>query len=140
MDQQEYRKLSKDLKDNLSQLMSKRSNWEAHWQEIADLMLPRKSDIVKENVRGGKRNLQVFDASATHALELLASSLHGMLTSSANRWFNLRFKETQINENDEAKEWLDEATDKMYLAFALGKAKLSELLAIAVLLNTNNKM
>ena len=32
-----------------------------------------------------------------YSLELLASSLHGMLTSSANRWFSLRFKEDILN-------------------------------------------
>ena len=40
-----------------------------------------------------------------------------MLTSSANRWFAMRYKEALLNESDEAKEWLEDATDKMYLAF-----------------------
>jgi hypothetical protein len=40
-----------------------------------------------------------------------------MLTSSANRWFSLRYKEVALNENDEAKEWLEDVTDKMYIAF-----------------------
>ena len=39
-----------------------------------------------------------------------------MLTSSANRWFAMRYKEALLNESDEAKEWLEDATDKMYLA------------------------
>ena len=64
-----------------------------------------------------KRNLQIFDATAIHALELLASSLQGMLTSSANRWFSLRYKEDSLNDIDEAKEWLEDVTDKMYTAF-----------------------
>ena len=41
-----------------------------------------------------------------------------MLTSSANRWFSLRYKEAVLNENDEAREWLEDSIDKMYLAFA----------------------
>jgi len=117
MQEQNNKALSAELKNNLSRLMDRRSNWETHWQEVADLVIPRKSDIVDEKVKGDKRHLEVFDATAIHSLELLASSLHGMLTSSANRWFSLRFKETILNENDEAKEWLEDVTDKMYIAF-----------------------
>jgi len=118
MQSEELRKLASELKNNLSRLMEKRSTWESHWQEIADLMLPRKAEITKERARGDKRSTQIFDATGIHSLELLAASLHGMLTSSANRWFSLRYKEAVLNENDEAREWLEDSIDKMYLAFA----------------------
>ena len=118
MQSQELRDLARKLKDNLSRLMEKRRNFESHWQEVSDYMLPRKAEITKERARGDKRHALIYDSSATHALELLAASLHGMLTSSANRWFALRFKETLLNESDEAKEWLEDATDRMYNAFA----------------------
>jgi hypothetical protein len=114
MQSQEFRSLAKQLKDNLSRLMEKRSNWENHWQEVSDYMLPRKAEITKERARGDKRHTLIFDATAIHALELLAASLHGMLTSSANKWFSLRFKETELNSLDEAKEWLEDATSRMY--------------------------
>ena len=114
MQPQEFRSLAKQLKDNLSRLMEKRSNWESHWQEVSDYMLPRKAEITKERARGDKRHTLIFDATAIHALELLAASLHGMLTSSANKWFSLRFRETELNDVDEAKEWLEDATTKMY--------------------------
>ena len=118
MQTQEFKNLARELKSNLSRLMDKRSTWESHWQECADFMQPRKAEITKERARGDKRNIQIFDATAIHALELLAASLQGMLTSSANRWFAMRYKEALLNESDEAKEWLEDATDKMYLAFA----------------------
>ena len=66
-------------------------------------MQPRKAEINKERQRGDKRNIQIFDATAIHASELLAASLHGMLTSSANRWFQLRYKENLLNESDASK-------------------------------------
>jgi hypothetical protein len=117
MQEQNLRDLSRDLKRNLSRLMEQRSNFESHWQEIADVLLPRRADITKERAKGDKRNIEIFDGTAIHSLELLAASLHGMLTSSANRWFSLRFKEPVLNDEDEAKEWLDDATNKMYVAF-----------------------
>ena len=39
MQDQDKRKKAAELKNNLSRLMEKRSNWESHWQEVADYML-----------------------------------------------------------------------------------------------------
>jgi len=36
-------------------LSNARSNWERHWQELADYMLPRKADITKKRTEGDKR-------------------------------------------------------------------------------------
>ena len=118
MQSQELRDISKELQNNLSKLIEKRRNWENHWQQVSDYCLPRKADITKERSPGDKRHSLVFDGTAIHALELLAASLHGMLTSSANRWFQLRFSEINLNSMDEAKEWLDDATNRLYDAFA----------------------
>ena len=118
MQSQELRELSKKLQDNLSTLVDKRKTWEEHWQQVSDYCLPRKAEVTKERSPGDKRHVVVFDNTAISALELLASSLHGMLTSSANRWFALRFREPALNDLDEAKEWLDDATNKMYNVFA----------------------
>ena len=117
METQDNKKFARELKDNLSRLMEKRKTWETHWQEVADYFLTRKSDITERHTKGDKRNLQVFDATGTHALELLASSLHGSLTSASNRWFSLRFKKSAVNEDDTAKEWLEDSAGKMFLAF-----------------------
>ena len=117
MQNEATRKFSQELKDNMSRLQAKRQVWESHWQEVADYMLPRKSDVNTERTRGDKRNIKIYDSTAVHSLELLASSLHGMLTSNSQRWFQLRYKEAILNDSDEAKEWLEDAMDKMMIAF-----------------------
>ena len=117
METQDNKKFARELKDNLSRLMEKRKTWETHWQEVADYFLTRKSDITERHTKGDKRNLQVFDATGTHSLELLASSLHGSLTSASNKWFSLRFKNSAVNDDDTAKEWLEDSAGKMFLAF-----------------------
>ena len=55
-------------------LQNQRSNWEQHWQQLADFMLPRKADIVKKRTAGDKRTELIFDGTAIHAVELLARS------------------------------------------------------------------
>jgi len=105
------------LVNRFATLRTNRSTWESHWQEIADYMLPRKADITTQRTRGDKRNEVIFDGTAIHALELLGSSLHGMLTNAASPWFTLAYKNTQLSQNDEAQEWLDSVTQDMYTAF-----------------------
>jgi hypothetical protein len=117
MENQDNRKFARELKDNLSRLMELRSTWNQHWQEVADLFLTRKADITEGHTRGDKRNLQVFDATGTHSLELLSSVLHGSLTSSSQKWFTLRFKNSVLAVDDTANEWLQDSEEKMYLAF-----------------------
>jgi len=109
--------LSKSLLSRYERLEGQRQNWETHWQEVADYMQPRKADVTKQRARGDKRMEQVFDSSPIQAVELLAASLHGMLTNPSTPWFTLRFKDEDIDNEDEAKLWLEEATASMYTAF-----------------------
>ena len=109
--------LTKALLKRYDRLKSQRQNWETHWQEVADYMQPRKADVTKTRSRGDKRTELIFDSSPIQAVELLAASLHGMLTNPSTPWFSLRFKEEDIEFEDEAKEWLESATEQMYIAF-----------------------
>ena len=109
--------LAKNLLKRYDRLKSQRQNWESHWQEVADYMQPRKADVTKQRARGDKRMEQVFDSSPIQAVELLSASLHGMLTNPSTPWFTLRFKDEDIDNEDEAKLWLEEATASMYTAF-----------------------
>jgi len=109
--------LTKKLLSRFDKLAGQRQNWEEHWQEVSDYMLPRKSDVTKKRSRGDKRMELIFDSSPLQALELLAASLHGMLTNPSTPWFTLRFKNDEIDSEEEAKLWLEAATESMYTAF-----------------------
>ena len=108
--------LAKTLLKRFDRLKSNRQNWESHWQEVADYMQPRKADVTKTRSKGDKRTELVFDSSPMQAVELLAASLHGMLTNPATTWFSLRFKGGEFEDNDEAKAWLEDSTEVMYNA------------------------
>ena len=109
--------LTKNLLSRYERLEGQRQNWETHWQEVADYMQPRKADVTKQRARGDKRMEQVFDSSPIQAVELLSASLHGMMTNPSTPWFTLRFKDEDIDNEDEAKIWLESATEVMYTAF-----------------------
>ena len=121
MDQQQDEATRKQIVDLLRRydtLKSQRSVWEMHWQELGDYMVPRKADITKDRSPGDKRTDLIFDGTAIHAAELLAASLHGMLTSASTPWFSLRFADPVLDSDDMAKEWLETAQNDMYDAFA----------------------
>ena len=99
-------------------LKGKRVTWEDHWQEIADYFLPRKSNITEKHTKGDKRHDQIYDGTATHALELLSASLNGMLTNTISPWFLLKFRNDVTNEDDAAKEWLETCAKIMQQVFA----------------------
>jgi hypothetical protein len=80
-------------------------------------MLPRKADVTKTRSKGDKRTELIFDSSPLQSVDLLAASLHGMLTNPSTPWFTLRYKDVELENDDEAKLWLESATDAMYVAF-----------------------
>ena len=106
----------KQLSSQFAQLKGKRLNWESHWQEIADYVLPRRADVNIRRTAGDKRTEFIYDGTALHAAELLSSSLHGMLTNAATPWFSMRFKNESFSMDEESQEWLEASTQSMYIA------------------------
>src|SRR5210317_1632171 len=108
---------AKDIISRFENLEGSRANWDTHYQELADYMLPRKADIVRKRSRGEKRMELIFDGTALQAVDLLSSSLHGMLTSGATPWFHLDVKDTELNRDDDVREWLQDTSMRMMRAF-----------------------
>ena len=109
--------LAKKLLSRFDRLKTQRQNWESHWQEVADYMQPRKADVTKTRSKGDKRTELIFDSSPLQSVELLAASLHGMMTNPSTPWFSLKFKNGVMETEDEAKEWLESTTEIMYSVF-----------------------
>ena len=109
--------IAKSLISRANSIIARRDNWDTHYQELADYMLPRKADIVKKRSRGEKRMELIFDGTALQAIDLLSASLHGMLTSGATPWFHLDMKETDISRDDDVQEWLQDTSMRMIRAF-----------------------
>ena len=108
---------TKALVSRYEHVKTQRDNWNSHYQELADYMLPRKADVVKSRSKGDKRMELIFDSTALQAVDLLSSSLHGMLTSGAMPWFHLDLKEENLGRDDDVKEWLQDTSMRMMRAF-----------------------
>ena len=109
----------KDIVARFQHVEGQRDNWNNHYQELADYMLPRKADIVKKRSRGEKRMELIFDGTALQAVDLLSSSLHGMLTSGATPWFHLTMKDEELGRDEEVQRWLEDSSQRMMRAFTM---------------------
>ena len=109
----------KDIVARFQHIEGQRDNWNNHYQELADYMLPRKADIVKKRSRGEKKMELIFDGTALQSVDLLSSSLHGMLTSGASAWFHLTMKDEELGREEEAQRWLEDSSQRMMRAFTM---------------------
>lgn len=64
--------LTKSLISRFEHIKGRRDNWDTHFQELADYMLPRKADIVRKRSRGEKRMEMIFDGTALQAVDLFS--------------------------------------------------------------------
>lgn len=112
-------KLIKGILSRLDSLKAKRGRFPNQWEDVADLVMPRKSGFLSKKQNGGRRSLKQFESTATNAAELLAASLHGYLTNPAADWFNLRISGLpgELSEQEEIKEWLEESTETLRTEF-----------------------
>ena len=107
--------LGKEILTRHGKMKGDRANWDSHWQEITDYVLPRKNVVFssRENTNGEKRHLRVYDSTAIHANEILASALQGMLTNPATQWFDLTTGVPEIDSKARVRSWLQKAARRI---------------------------
>ena len=93
-----------------------RRQWEREWRDLSALILPRKSNILLGSIPGRMQTFRLMDSTAIKANEDLASAMQGSLTSSAIRWFSLKMREKELNDQKEVAVWLEEVADRLHLA------------------------
>jgi hypothetical protein len=96
------------------QLYTDLSLWMPTWQDLTELILPRKANVNLRRSPGRTNTERMMDATAAHALELLAASMQGSLTSQAIRWFYYRVRGIAFGEDPEMDVWLESTGDAVY--------------------------
>ena len=69
-------------------LKSERSEWDGHWREIAENLLPRSSRFSPQD-RNRLRRHKIYDNTAMRSLDVLSAGLMGGLTAPSLPWFLL---------------------------------------------------
>lgn len=94
-------------------LSGDRMNWESHWREIAERMVPSQSrqfNSQDQNMQteGEKRNEFIFDSTAAIALTRFAAILDSLLTPRNQVWHRLLASDLEINKDQDVKEWFEQ--------------------------------
>lgn len=102
-------------------LRNDRGNWESHWEEVAEIVLPRYSqNFVGQSksakTKGDKRNQKQFDSTASLAAEKFAAAMESMLTPRQNKWHRLKASDQVLNRDRDVQLWFDQVTDILFRA------------------------
>lgn len=103
-------------------LRSDRGAIETLWQQVADYTMPSRQFTTAASP-GAKRTELIYHTGPVMALEQMAGALHGMLTSSALRWFSLRPDDERLQEQQEISAWFQAATEAMDRTFKAPSAR-----------------
>lgn len=97
-------------------LQEKWMPWAPTLQDLADYILPKRKNILTRRTPGTKQTDRLFDSTAPDSAVKLAAFIAGSLTNMAIRWFSLKMRINDLNENKETNIWLEACAEALFLA------------------------
>ena len=108
-----------DIIRRFDSLVSLRKNLDDTFQAIEKYVVPFKGEFFKpesSELEVEWRRRQIYDSTAPNAANLLASQIHGNLTSPSVKWFGLTFRKQELKESTDAMKWLEECEERLWQA------------------------
>lgn len=95
-----------------------RYNWEGHWQEIAELVIPSYSDMflgISNSLTPGKKKTdKLFDSTAPAALTRFRSVMESILTPRQQTWHSLKPSDPYLMKDRDTKLWFEEVNKLLF--------------------------
>ena len=102
---------------DFERVKQERQTWETLWQDIAELVLPRR-DFTIQRTKGDARHNRVFDSTAINANAQLAAGMESFLVNPRTKWFELRTGDASLDASQEVQLWLQAVRDRLLSHFA----------------------
>lgn len=100
-------------------LMTERATWITRYQDITNFLLPYSGRYFTQDRNKGDRAFNnIYDETATFALDVLTAGMMAGMTSPARPWFRLAVPDKDLMEYDPVKFWLHDVTELMRTIFA----------------------
>ena len=113
----EGRERAEALMRNHERYESERANFDMLWEQIAERLFPRAQHFTtKQMSQGDLRGERVFDNTPGLALDRFAAAVGSYLTPDSDQWHGLEVSDPDLNENEEVREYLEIATDRLFAA------------------------
>lgn len=117
MNSKEDELVSKAIRE-FDQLSSARGNWESHWREIAERMMPAHKDVFQAKQfytsNGEKKNEFIFDSTAAVALQRFGAILDSLLTPRNQTWHRMMASDDRLNKDREVQLWFENANRVLF--------------------------
>jgi hypothetical protein len=107
-----------DIVKRFAKRQAERRNIESKWVDVETFVLPYRGNFYRDTVQELSIDLSNeqyrYDDTAVNAASNLSASIHGALTSFTSKWFDYKFTDKVLKDNEEANGWLQEATGIQY--------------------------
>jgi len=102
----------------IEKLVGNRGNWESHWQEVAERVLPSYSRSFTGHgitqAQGEKRTELMYDATAALSLIKFGAVMESILCPRSSRWHRIMPMDKAILQNRAARDWFEDTTNKLF--------------------------
>jgi hypothetical protein len=115
---QEAVELMRDVERAFSE--TERKNFETGWDELTRYTLPMQGGLFNVDVQtpGDRKTQDIYDITGVQANSDLAATFHSTLTNPATRWSNIEHSDPELQDDDEARTWLEDSRNRMHKAFS----------------------
>ena len=99
------------------QLQSQRKSLDNKLQDINRYVTPGRNEYFDDMHTMHSVDLdrvELEDTTAVTGAKLLSARIHSNLASSVTRWFNIRFRDDELNTLPAAKEWLEDTVNRVW--------------------------
>lgn len=102
-----------------SAMWNERSSWIKRYQDISDFLLPYSGRFFTSDHNKGNRLFNnIYDESATFALDVMTAGMMAGMTSPARPWFRLAIGDKDLMEHGPVKLWLADVAQLMREIYA----------------------
>lgn len=107
---------AKEIIKHYESLKEIRSPYESTWDDITDLVVPNRNKFI-DSQTDYQPDTELYDSTAVQSNEYLAATLLNGLVNQETKWFDMEFKDREVNELPEARLVLEQRADLMYDLF-----------------------
>ena len=116
----------KEIIRQYEDLKKERGMFMPHWEDLARIMLPRRSGFIGEPVEGASRTESIFDGTPMQSARSLGHHMGFWLRPDSSEWYFIRAADDALNDDEQANFWLDSAKEKLDSALNNPRARFKQ--------------
>jgi hypothetical protein len=113
-----------DILARHAKLKSARRTWEQTWQELAEVLLPRRADFTVQSLADGERRTDnIYDSVPMQARRSLSTAIDSLIKPRNVQWFHTRPRNEDLAADEETMKWSELVSKRMFNAIYAREAR-----------------